>query len=638
MYRDAVWAVETAIAKLYKSTGHGIVLELGGSVTGVPSGETDYLLDVLKHRLRLTVAGRGAFRALPAGVETLAKMSFLPLRLASYLQSADVSCDAADANRHRWSLVVEVGTKNRGTFGVSHKTLVEHLRRMTERGDEPFAAEFLHDDGRMLFALPTKPSLLLGSAAGPEPCSVLLEGPLPDFHRRSAVAVCLEWARLLALPALFAVAAVALALLPALLLPHIPDARPILHLGMKAANLERSFADVLPPVPEKLSVCWQLAQLEARLTPFAPDADAILAEATQLLKAKRPVTAEQLHGVLARLLELEAHRGIITRVRGLFTFVNAMWLLAILGVGVSLVPVMFIVGRPVMRFLARVASFIWNRLVFPILKLLHTIGVFELAVYLISFAFVSDGARRPGEWGIFITLTGLVLSIPCFAYSLLLHGAPMSSALTRSGVVVPLVSLWIAAIWMSWAVFYSSHLLAFFSVAAFYSALGFSVVCFGLCWCIGWRNAKTMERTAVASALLLLLFSGLRVAGVASELVELIGFPCQVFGTITLLLALLIMSSMWRRNTKFGYAAINSLMVAVLALCIGVGSVYDLPSIRNTAFVFAALYLGEKQLEIVGRARASQWISVFVLSIALWRAALFLHTHPGFIAAMFSSW
>ena len=93
---------------------------------------------------------------------------------------------------------------------------------------------------------------------------------------------------------------------------------------------------VLPPVPRTLSEAFALGELAQRITTeaaWSSQRAELLAHAAKLVGSES-MTLEQLEQVPRYLLELEEHRGIISRVTGAFTFINLMWLVSIVGIGV----------------------------------------------------------------------------------------------------------------------------------------------------------------------------------------------------------------------------------------------------------------------------------------------------------------
>lgn len=115
-------------------------------------------------------------------------------------------------------------------------------------------------------------------------------------------------------------------------------------------------------------------------------------------------------------------------------------------------------------------------------------------------------------------------------------------------------------------------------------------------------------------------------------------FYFQVIGTLTLLLALLILSSYWygRNDSILLQWGVRQLeIISVLLVITFVGNIWNLTSMTNTAYVFWALYITEKYVELHLEKRWNIWILIFLASITLWRIALFIHSRPGFIVSMF---
>jgi hypothetical protein len=270
-----------------------------------------------------------------------------------------------------------------------------------------------------------------------------------------------------------------------------------------------------------------------------------------------------------------------------------------------------------------------------LIKVLHNLGVFELAAFLLCTQLVAEGAKAPKEWGFFVALTGLLLSFPAAAYTTFLHGAPLGKRLLSPSFIGPVSGVFAAACFFPWAIFYKSSLLAFLTILAIYAALGFSVLCFGLCWFIGFDSKHAMHRVAVTSAVLLAAFSGFRISGWEPAFVAIFGPAVQILGTCLLLLAILIMSSRINAHRRAWFFW-NGLMLVLLGALLFIGNVFVMVGLTNSALTFAVLWLVEKYGEIHSEFGWNPWIAILLVSVLLWRIALFLHTHPGFVMAIFT--
>ena len=76
-------------------------------------------------------------------------------------------------------------------------------------------------------------------------------------------------------------------------------------------------------------------------------------------------------------------------------------------------------------------------------------------------------------------------------------------------------------------------------------------------------------------------------------------------------------------------------MVMYLVVGMGIGSVYSLDGIRNTAIVWTVLWMGAKSSDYYFRVFKSGWLYVFILSIIVYYTALYLHSHPEIIVSLF---
>merc|ERR1712232_1462736 len=145
-----------------------------------------------------------------------------------------------------------------------------------------------------------------------------------------------------------------------------------------------------------------------------------------------------------------------------------------------------------------------------------------------------------------------------------------------------------------------------------------------------------MERCAVTS---FFLVGGLGVARLLNSSLAL-GMhldpfrpAVSIFGSVVLFLALLIMSSRFYRRRGSGYVFVNLLTLTTLLGFMALGSLGGLQGMANTATVFLALWLVEKYADIHFKCEWNGWVFVLVLSLLAWRAALWLHLRPQFIAA-----
>lgn len=312
-----------------------------------------------------------------------------------------------------------------------------------------------------------------------------------------------------------------------------------------------------------------------------------------------------------------APRATAWRVSGFLNLANLVWLASVLGIAAFALPLLGALGPAV------------GALVF---ELRH---VLEILSYLFSLCLVVQGFRDAkasddSYLGVVRCSLGVALAYASFAGTCLLHGPPKSA---RSPSIDLYGLLWTTPV----ALVTQSKFVAFFAVANLYSVLGFSVACSGMCYAVGFHSEAVMQRARASSAMILLLQWAARVS-TESQLGRWAVFEpsCAVFGTIVYLLATLCIASKWAPRHYGSYAGRQVGMVFSLAACLYAGSVYHMPGVVNTAIVFTVFFGMEKLFEVPGLLDNFA-VAGFLGSLALYKAAGFLSTHPDFVSSMFDA-
>ena len=87
---------------------------------------------------------------------------------------------------------------------------------------------------------------------------------------------------------------------------------------------------------------------------------------------------------------------------------------------------------------------------------------------------------------------------------------------------------------------------------------------------------------------------------------------------------------------RFDFMPKEFLLAAMVAgLAAGAVSAGPVRGLGNTAATFAVLWGMEKYCELHKEARWNGWVLVLILSLVTYRASLWLHDNPEFVAAMF---
>jgi hypothetical protein len=141
-------------------------------------------------------------------------------------------------------------------------------------------------------------------------------------------------------------------------------------------------------------------------------------------------------------------------------------------------------------------------------------------------------------------------------------------------------------------------MIGFCAVIALESLLGFSLLVTPLCYAVGYEDEKAIPRTMASSFVLIVLFVGVKVAGVALPYFNIFSTGVLVVGGFVYFVSLLIISSKWYQAHTDIYVWHQILAIGSLIAALFVGSVWDISFIRNMAGTFLALYLMEKYIEI----------------------------------------
>jgi len=494
----------------------------------------------------------------------------------------------------------------------------------------------LRQGGQLLGLVPTTASLMKRGLA--EHSSILYEGELPKMTPRSQFLKVLRW-WLCSL--VFCAASWLLLMRP---LPTLSAAPSLFSPG------NTTIMTVLPPHPTTLADAFKLGGLHQQLHQYSASQqvhkgdkapDFILSEAATLVgrtHGGKPLTISEFDGMLQEIVRIESRVSIVTSVRGFFTFINTMWLLAIVGISVSIGPSLYHVLKPVRDILQRVCRWMADHIIVPIARRLHEWGVFEMIAYYFCWLLVAQGYRMTeADAGIMVTVSGSLVVIPAFGYSTLLwagrHG--------KSEDLKTLMPLWLAVCWMPSAIHFQSTLLGYMVVLALFSALGFGVTCHGLCYLVGFKSESAMQRVCASSLALVIGFTALRANyHVPATWLEPFLSPISIVGNIMLFLSLLIMSSRYyfphRGRDATSYLHRNLAMMSALASAQFFGHTLGLQGMANTSTTFTVLYVLEKYGEWHVEAKLNGWLLMLGFSLVAYRCALWLHLHPEFVASIFT--
>lgn len=319
------------------------------------------------------------------------------------------------------------------------------LDAIISSGDPLFAFE-LRVGTALLGYVPTKASLIrarldtrsqssrAATLRGTVSSSVVYFGPLSGLAKSDGIfTTAVKWLRWWRWPLLFMVGCWALLVRT----EDVLDAVPASFLFWGAANSSASLVDALPPHPTSMAEAFKLGGLLQQLFCIqnatatgagagtqASAVAAVLVEAAAV--AGRPagstLTAAELSGVYTEILQIESQVGVVTRVKGFFTFVNTIWFVAILGIAVSIGPSLYHVLKPLRAWIKRVLERLYYDLVLPVVTRLHRWGMFEFVAFLACWLQTASGYKMMlhsaggrnsnADSAEMVALTGSILVVP----------------------------------------------------------------------------------------------------------------------------------------------------------------------------------------------------------------------------------
>jgi len=379
---------------------------------------------------------------------------------------------------------------------------------------------------------------------------------------------------------------------------------------------------------QSLELGYHAARYESCMASYlGSDCSAHLEAASNIVGTTLNATYFSLDNLRAELLLEDEERSIAQRILGLFSFVNLIWLVSIIGALLTVGPfILYVLGA----HLAKIATMLYEHVVVP----LHKAGLFELLAYALAFLVTAQSCRYPMQHASAATLVGLSGALafaPCWAYSTALWAEASTgkeehfAALTGTLLALCLVPL---------TLIHASSLIGFMAVAAAYCALGFVMGPFLGGFYIGFRSFDAVMRCWLVSALLVVAFATLQIRNLLTARLSPFARGAMVLGNVGFFLALLLLSSEWRgRKSGLSYGAANTLMLASLVAAALVGSVFAMPSCVNTASTFFVLWVMEKEME--AKWGAAGIAVLFANFVALYFLAHHLHTHPEVITSLF---
>ncbi len=186
------------------------------------------------------------------------------------------------------------------------------------------------------------------------------------------------------------------------------------------------------------------------------------------------------------------------------------------------------------------------------------------------------------------------------------------------------------------------HFLAFISVMALQSFLGFSIITAPGCIALGWDESKKVPKSTLASLVLLIAYVGTVISGNAlPEIIKLFETGCLFMGAFVYYLGLLIMSSKWYcrkerydpeqkkvvRTKRSPYMLMQAITVASGVAAFYLGSSFHIGTLLGIGGTFFVIYFLEKYYEIPWKGVGWAW-SLLGVATALYFFVGFAGQYP----------
>lgn len=284
---------------------------------------------------------------------------------------------------------------------------------------------------------------------------------------------------------------------------------------------------------------------------------------------------------------------------GLVTFVNILWIFAIVGlVGCGV----YLLGDFIVNVLQDIPA-----------------EVYEALLYAGSVALVVYGKFLTSEIGPYVGLTGCLL---------------LAGALVLTGYVHKLkenyLRFW-TILFVSWttaALVYQSQIIGFIAVGALMSVLGFSAMVYPFMVVIGFKDEDSLGKATAAAFALVLLYAASIVFNLQLSFVSVFQNGALFLGCFVGYLGLDIASTRWYDGRQRNYALFQVITMAAGFFAIYIGSVYGIGELQKIGGTFLVLFFLTKLTEIPVESRRGYAILGLFSSAVVYGFCVYAKSHP----------
>ena len=298
---------------------------------------------------------------------------------------------------------------------------------------------------------------------------------------------------------------------------------------------------------------------------------------------------------------------------GLFSLTQILILMGLIGMIVAFIPAL----------VSLVSLLSLGKLIEIFIKYYEYL-TYPLALFLIYLGL--------NDKGMYITLLGCAIAQLSLIGTILLN---MDNNTINAESVLICLHLYATIYLAPLTIYYQSQLYGFLTVVSIIGALGFSGICTGLTWVIGFRDNEALVRCLFACGLMIFTFVMSKMNHINPILLDPFTTGINTFASIVFLLALLIISSNIYTSSVSYWGRQFYFILGLSGILVG-GHMFNIPRMSPVGNTFAFLYLTSKYGEWIHYCGTKYiWLYVLFTSFLLFQSSLYIQNHPNILSSLF---
>lgn len=411
-------------------------------------------------------------------------------------------------------------------------------------------------------------------------------------------------------------------------------------------GMTKNWKTILPLVGQNRNQSWSLGECEGKLIVAleisnnkAIDSAITFTENTistiTLINKNKPLTTsiitsnnnnqkdkanyllQQIKKIKEDTMKDENKKGLLSYTTNMFTFINFIWLISIIGILVSVGPFLTFIFYDIIVKFYRIAMKLWYNVIShlwrPILYF-FVLGIFSNAC--------------DDEFSLDIRVYTSLLAAGLLYLAVLFTLIQINQI--KFHFDFDFISIFGFLIFLPLSLITGSKLLGFITVIYLYAYLGFGVHSMWIGYSIGYRDENDVDRSCRASVILLLIDMLSIATGIGSKYIEPFNSGLQSLGATAMYIALLI------KYSKFNYySSSTSILNFDLSLLLGavIGNIVPMIGLRNCSYVF--MYLRALDYITFYGNQKDRIVAFFCCSLFLCIGCYILHLNPSVFASLY---